>query len=316
VSHFYDILQQHHLRNFFDKIKNINNLNNLAIPMRSTEMAGLLHLKRSTEEKKEVNNMIRAPFTKSLFGLTLLLAIFILGNSALGWEDCRRFRSCNQKPEIESVYVDFDNEVILIHGNHFKQGHSPTVILGSTELTVKSYTQNEIVAELPELSADFSDGDYRLIVSIGHGDNCKDEYCLTVGGAVGPEGPTGPQGPKGDKGDKGDTGLQGPQGEKGETGPQGPAGPPSIIRWATVTKDGVLNASVEPKEIVGYATCPDGYKVTGGGFRGSYYLRIRASHPSDDGKSWFVTGTYLEEENGIPEYKPSLKIFAVCAQVQ
>jgi hypothetical protein len=209
---------------------------------------------------------------------------------------------CYQKPEIESVY--FDNEVILIHGKHFKKGDVPIVILGTTQLTVKSYTQDEIVAELPaEFPADFPDSDYKLIISTGHGINCMDEYCLTVGGSVGPEGPMGPQGPKGDKGD---TGPQGP------AGPQGPSGAPSIIKWATATKDGILVG----KEISGSAACPEGHRITGGGFLASQFLRIRASYPGGDGKSWFVVGTYLEEENNIPEYKPSLKIFAVCVQVQ
>jgi hypothetical protein len=193
------------------------------------------------------------------------------------------------------VYVDFDHDVVLIHGHNFDNGGFPVVTLGGTKLTVKSYTHKEIVAKLP---TDILDGDYKLAISTGGDDKCKDEYCLTVG-TTGSEGP------------------QGPKGDKGDTGPQGLPGSPGIVGWVVVSTDWLSNSF--EGEIVGRANCPSGSIVTGGGFLSSKYIRIRESMPLQDAKGngigWYVAGTVMEQELP-PEFHPQIKIYAVCAQVQ
>jgi hypothetical protein len=180
------------------------------------------------------------PSKKTLLcSVIVLFSVLVLGQLAWGWDDWEWHRHCYIELEIRSVYVDFDRNLVLIHGQHFDNGGFPAVTLGGIPLRVKSHNRNEMVAELP---TDFPDGDHKLVVSTGHDDKCKDQYCLTIG-AVGPEGPPGPQGSqgpkgppglqglKGDKGDKGDPGLigpPGPPGPSGVTGPQGPQGLPGV----------------------------------------------------------------------------------------
>jgi hypothetical protein len=254
--------------------------------------------------------------------LTLLFSVLVWGQPALGREDLRwEWKTCYGHPEIESVYVDLDEDlvhILHIHGKYFKNGTFLKVNLGGLDLKVSSYTRDEIVAEIP--AADFPDGDYRLIVSTGYGDRCEDEYCLTVGGA-GPEGPMGPQGPQGEQGPQGAPGPPGPQGLPGEPGPKGdkgdrgdpgPQGLPGlgggIIGWEIGWAKGAVNP-YNPKEYSGTATCKEGYKVTGGGYS-SNSLSVKISKPLSDGSGWNVVGVILEDG------EPTLSIYAVCAQFQ
>lgn len=266
--------------------------------------------------------ILRKAFVKSV---TLLFSVLVWGQPALGCDDSQWNRACYVEPEIESVHVDFDNNLVLIHGKHFKDGASPTVNLGGLDLKVRSYTRNEIVVKLP---ADFPDGDYRLIISTGHNDQCKDEYCLTIG-AVGPEGPMGRPGPQGLQGPMGPQGAQGSQGplgppglqglpgepgskgdkgDRGDPGPQGPPGPAGIIGWEIGWAKGTVNL-YNPSEYSGTATCKKGYKVTGGGYSSSS-LSVKITKPLSDGSGWYVVGVIAEDG------EPTLTIYAVCAQVQ
>jgi hypothetical protein len=270
--------------------------------------------------------MIAKSLTKT-FSHTAVLFFFVLVLDQLSWgsDEWLHYHPCYMTPEIQSVYVDLNQRLIFIDGQHFDKGSSPVVTLGGNPLEVQKHTRNEIAARLPK---DISDGEYKLFVFTGNSLKCRDEYCLTIAavdpessavlqgpkGDTGPAGPPGPQGPQGPAGPKGPEGPQGVQGLPGATGPQGPAGSPGISGWIIVSSDGALNSTQD--EIVGVANCPAGLKVTGGGFYASNYLRVRESYPSQDGKSWYVVATVMQGE--LPEWEVSLKIkiYAICAQIQ
>ncbi len=125
---------------------------------------------------------------------------------------------------IANVYVDFTNDTISVFGSNFNNGYPPVVTLGGAQLSVISYSGDQIIANLP---GDFPDGDHLLTVTTGTAVKNYDAYALTIG-AVGPKGDKGDpglQGPKGDTGAQGATGPVGPQGPKGDAGAQGPQGP-------------------------------------------------------------------------------------------
>jgi hypothetical protein len=264
--------------------------------------------------------MKRNSFIKILLQcIILLFFLSITWESAWGWE----FKNwpCRFRPEIESVHVDFDQNLITIIGHNFDTRSFPLVTLGDIDLKIKSYNQREIVARLPE---NIEDGDYKLVVSIGRGNKCQDEYCLTVGamGAEGPPGPQGPQGPQGPKGDKGDTGMPGPQGERGlpgppgpqgqpgPQGPEGPAGQPGVLGWLILSVK--ANINTVSRQIEGSALCPAGSSVTGGGFWGPSSVRIYGSMPLKVENGWYVIGTW------VGEAPPTnlVDVYAVCAQPQ
>jgi hypothetical protein len=184
-----------------------------------------------------------------VFSAVFILSLSLAGQSALAGQN-KNNSPTNRELIITEVSIDFDSGTIVIRGDNFDNGGTPTVLLGNdTEsLTLMSdYTADEITAELPAIP----DGDYRLTVYTGNGTINYDSYDLTIG-AVGPQGPKGdkpahdwsgtrlgfenPDGTwgnyvdlKGEKGDTGPQGAQGPQGIQGLQGPagsQGPQGPP------------------------------------------------------------------------------------------
>jgi hypothetical protein len=114
---------------------------------------------------------------------------------------------------ITEVFVDFDNEQIIIAGEYLDGVGIPTVLLGDdpTPLVLVSYSGSQVVVELPP---SLPDGDYRLTVSTGR---ATDTYDLTIGAV-------GPQGPQGEPGEPGAEGPEGSTGPAGGTGPQGPQG--------------------------------------------------------------------------------------------
>lgn len=100
-------------------------------------------------------------------------------------------------PIINQTNTDSENGLLFIWGNNF--GTTPyAVLLGGTQLYVQSWSQQEIVAQLP---IDVTSGTYVLKVYTGK-TAPSTEMSVTIG-AQGPEGPEGPQG------------LSGPQGEQG-----------------------------------------------------------------------------------------------------
>jgi hypothetical protein len=125
---------------------------------------------------------------------------------------------------IVEVFVNFINENITINGDNFTNGDEPDITLGNQDINVISYSDNEIITELPQ---NITDGDYLMTVTTGSSNQNFGSYNLTIG-AVGPEGPKGDKGDTGDTGPEGSQGIQGPvgpQGIQGEQGPQGAQGP-------------------------------------------------------------------------------------------
>lgn len=124
-------------------------------------------------------------------------------------------------PVINEVTVNTTANTITIAGTGFNSRLKPSVKLGSTSLTVTSYTSTGIVANLGTVTAP---GTYLLTVV----DGLLPTFADVTLGAVGPQGPigaTGPQGATGAQGPMGLMGLQGPIGPTGATGPAGAIGP-------------------------------------------------------------------------------------------
>jgi len=123
-------------------------------------------------------------------------------------------------PAIYSTILNLSNNQITINGANFSPtGLAPTVKFANTTLTLVSFKDNSLVAQLP---TGYGAGSYSLTVT--NSNNLTGSSTFTLG-AVGPMGPPGPQGPRGVQGLKGATGAQGPQGVQGATGAQGPQGP-------------------------------------------------------------------------------------------
>ncbi|MDP1615224.1 MAG: hypothetical protein Q8L68_05445 [Methylococcales bacterium] len=123
--------------------------------------------------------------------------------------------------KITGVFVDFDNNKVVIKGKDLLFGPGPTVVnLSNLALPVVTANFTKIVAELPP---DILDGDYLLTVSRGADERQNDDYDLTIG-AVGPQGIQGAQGAPGPQGIQGTQGLPGPQGIQGQQGLQGAQG--------------------------------------------------------------------------------------------
>jgi hypothetical protein len=114
---------------------------------------------------------------------------------------------------IEAVYVNFDDQNIVIFGQNFVDKKKETVVQLSSgitglsgELNIMTFDENYILASLPDEYI-IAPGDYLLSVTCGKGEKDYDNYGLTIG-AVGPQGEQGETGLTGAQGIKGDTGLQ------------------------------------------------------------------------------------------------------------
>ncbi|MGB0957159.1 MAG: hypothetical protein ACPGUF_01700 [Litorivicinus sp.] len=217
------------------------------------------------------------------------------------------------------VNADQDGEQLFIDGTNFIKtsryggGVEPTVILGTLELEVSYADEGHIEAVLPSSVAD---GEYTLIVSTDR--NGSAEYSLSLPNAlVGPQGEQGPQGERGAQGDQGPqgevgpqgpiglTGAQGPQGEIGPQGPQGDQGPqgtpaPNNSLDIILVEDTVgtgLNESIKTSRV----TCPNGFKLTGGGYRTSNSAFVQAitvyqnHRDPSNGNAWVVSAASFDE---------------------
>jgi hypothetical protein len=122
-------------------------------------------------------------------------------------------------PVIYGSVVNPSTSQITISGKLFSPaGTAPTVTLDNTTLSLVSFTNQTVVANL---LAGFVPGSYRL--SITNSSNQTTTSVATLG-AIGPQGPQGPQGSQGPKGAVGAKGAQGPPGAQGPAGPQGVPG--------------------------------------------------------------------------------------------
>jgi hypothetical protein len=130
-------------------------------------------------------------------------------------------------PEVYSSVVNYATNQIRVTGKNLSpSGVAPTVNLGTTSLTIVSFSNSQVAATIP---AGFAAGTYRL--AIVNSDNQTSLFDVTLGEA-GPMGPPGPQGATGAQG------TQGPAGPQGPSGPQGPAG------LGISTPGGTLNTAV------------------------------------------------------------------------
>jgi hypothetical protein len=138
-------------------------------------------------------------------------------------------------PLIPSSTINYSTNQITLNGSGFSPtGKTPAVYLGSTKISVVTFSNTQIVAGLPALSP----GTYSLeVISAPLQFFLMDFTYGAAGpqGLIGPAGPAGAQGPPGPQGATGATGATGPQGlpglpgsigATGPQGPQGPAGPP------------------------------------------------------------------------------------------
>src|SRR5581483_1271397 len=119
-------------------------------------------------------------------------------------------------PSIYTTVVNTSaNELSITAKGFDPAGLAPTVTFANTSLTLVSFTNTKIVAQLP---TGFSPGSYSLTIKNSAGQMGTFEVTL---GSVGPKGPQGAQGVQGPPGATGNTGPQGSQGPNGPTGPQG-----------------------------------------------------------------------------------------------
>jgi len=87
--------------------------------------------------------------------------------------------------EILAAYVDFDNDTITLYGINFDNGTEPVVTLGLLgEADLDSYTGSQIILDFSSGGLP-ADGDYRVVVTTGRGNDRTDTYDLTIGAAQG-----------------------------------------------------------------------------------------------------------------------------------
>ena len=84
-------------------------------------------------------------------------------------------------------------------------------------------------------------------------------------GLKGDKGDTGPKGDKGDKGDRGDIGPKGDKGATGATGAPGPDGTPFTFVGTNISSP--VSVGKAGGTATATATCLDGTRAIGGGFR-------------------------------------------------
>lgn len=154
-------------------------------------------------------------------GMILFLTlIFTIANSS---QALSKQNIPDVAPSIREVFVDFDQENIVIIGEGLGGDGNILVNLGSFgSLPIISRDAGMIVTGFPFIG--LPPGDYLLSILT---DKAIETYNLTIGpvGPEGPEGPDGPEGPQGIQGPPGPQGEQGPIGPVGPQGEQGPAGP-------------------------------------------------------------------------------------------
>ena len=110
-------------------------------------------------------------------------------------------------------------------------------------------------------------------------------------------GAPGPQGPQGEQGPKGETGPQGPQGEQGPKGETGPQGPTSTLQVTKVKDTVILPGGPRGASGTASAECPEGTVLTGGSFEKAPDVALQKDGPSEDNRSWEVSGVNNDFEN-------------------
>jgi hypothetical protein len=269
-----------------------------------------------------------------------LLSVFVVSQPSWGCDDCDKWNcdhhdrwDCDQNykhccpPKIQIVYVDFDEILIYftIYGKNFDNGGPPAVTLGGLfDLKVESYSENRIEATLP-LTDKFEYGDYKLVVSTGHGSKCKDKDCTDHGNKCDDKYWTGSSSKCKDKycidqsykcEDKYCLTVS-PVGAKGPEGPPGPQGPPGIsnLEYYTTYYDKVPYGPAVLME----ARCSTSTKKLlggGGGIKGVLGIYdpkpvMIYNGPNADGSAWNIIW-FNDYEAGIDV---KIEVYAICADV-
>ena len=153
------------------------------------------------------------------------------------------------------------NDTLTIRGMGFGD-RAAQVWCQDYPLTVMSWTDEEIVANLPDA---LPDGSYLLTVIRGEGQKDRDVFDMavqgqtTVSGTPGPKGDAGPVGPAGAKGEPGSVGPAGPKGDTGAAGVAGPKGDAGAVGPAGPKGDAGVAGATGPKGDTG-AMGPAGAK--------------------------------------------------------
>lgn len=130
---------------------------------------------------------------------------------------------------VNSTTINYTTNQITIAGSGFVASNkAPTVVFKTSTLSLKSYTNTQIVATLP---ANTPAGSYGMVVTNGIGEIFP---FVTTYGTAGPQGPVGPVGATGSTGPQGATGPAGPA---GPTGPTGPTGGGGVLSYASFSID-------------------------------------------------------------------------------
>ena len=243
----------------------------------------------------------------------------------------------------EVTYTANQPNLITINGAFFGATKG-TVILGDQFLTPISWTNTQVVADLPSNTPARS----YLLVVIRAGSPPHGAYLdITMGvtgpqGPVGPIGPIGPQGlvgPQGPQGVTGTVGSQGPQGQQGTTGPlgpigatgsagpvgplgpigpqgpQGPLGPqgPVGLSGHQIVSSACQFATVKDNDILPCSvSCPAGKSVLGGGITTTGDDSILVTNSGPNGTTgWTVSG---RKSNGVGS-NITVTAYATCATV-
>src|ERR1019366_4398240 len=165
------------------------------------------------------------PMKRRLFPRLVFLSAALAGIAA----------GAQAPPLIYSAIIDTSKTPNLLDltGTNFAPfGGFPSVTFDGTLLTLQSYGNTAIVANMP--SKTYSSGTYDVLLTSGSLTSSPFGVAVGAAGPPGPAGPTGPagssgpqgpQGPAGATGAQGSAGSQGPAGSAGATGAQGSVGP-------------------------------------------------------------------------------------------
>jgi hypothetical protein len=135
-------------------------------------------------------------------------------------------------PVIYSAIIDTSTtpNTLNLTGTEFAPtGNRPMLYFDNVLLTVPTYSNLAITANMPASPSPYPAGTYDILITAGA--VTSSPFGITIGGG-GPQGPAGPAGPAGPQGP---TGPAGPQGPQGATGPAGPAGLVWDSTWSSAT---------------------------------------------------------------------------------
>jgi hypothetical protein len=245
-----------------------------------------------------------------LSSLIFLISVLTLWQS--GWACDEPTGECYEQLDIKWVDVDYDNKLIYIWGEHFDNGpiNPPVVTLAGIPLRVDSSNWEWIVAQLPSVPDQIPYGQYRLRVSTGSGPKCKDKYSVKIHPAP-PKPSCEPSPPQCTCSPETCTYIC----------PQPTCTCPEvtfvteIVSTVEFSEETIIVSDNEVKtgNFKGTAKCPDGYRVTGGGFSLGKSFGIIESKPSADGTAWELV---VEPKPDITYAPSDVKVWAVCGKVQ